>query len=161
MALQTLDHNPTDHLECGDLSPLCLSEKAFLSIGLGKQRTFHFNSRFSPQNKRMSFPRAKLLEKESGDESPHSKGRLFRDLLCFTRAPRSHYCCPCLRREPSRHGVTGNYGVRAKPALRITPDTSYGQNETLFSTGFCCDPGGNSLLCDRSADIVCAGRSSC
>ena len=31
------------HLECGDLSPLCLSGTVFLSIGAGKQRTSQFN----------------------------------------------------------------------------------------------------------------------
>ena len=34
-------------------------------------------------------------------------------------APCAHHCCSCLRRESSRHGVTGNYGLRAKPALRL------------------------------------------
>ena len=30
-------------LECGDLSPLCLSNTALLSIGVRKQQAFHFN----------------------------------------------------------------------------------------------------------------------
>ena len=30
-----------------------------------------------------------------------------------------HHCCSCLRREASRHGVTGNYGLRAMPASGI------------------------------------------
>ena len=38
-------------------------------------------------------------------------------LRCFMRAPCVQHCCSCLRRESSRHGVTGNYGLWAKPAL--------------------------------------------
>ena len=33
------------HMEYGDFSPLCLSNTAFLSIGVGRQQTFHFNFR--------------------------------------------------------------------------------------------------------------------
>ena len=39
-------------------------------------------------------------------------------LRCFMRAPCARHYCSCLRREASRHGVTGHYGLRAKPALR-------------------------------------------
>ncbi len=33
-------------------------------------------------------------------------------------APCGHQCYSCLRRESSRHGVSGHIGSRAKPALR-------------------------------------------
>ena len=66
------------HLECGDLSPLCLSNTAFLSISLGEQQVFHFQFQVNSIVQTNIVSRAKLPEKESGDESPHSKGRLFR-----------------------------------------------------------------------------------
>ncbi len=47
VAEDAIDSETSDsHLECGDLSPLCLSKTAFLSIGVGKKQTFHFNFRW-------------------------------------------------------------------------------------------------------------------
>ena len=45
--------------------------------GNTKRNSFEFQVKLTVQRKIVS--RAKLPEKESGDESPHSKGRLFRD----------------------------------------------------------------------------------
>ena len=42
-------------------------------------------------------------------------------LLRIMRKPCAHHCCSCLRRESSRRGVTGNYGLRAKPAFGLLP----------------------------------------
>jgi hypothetical protein len=66
------------HMECGDLSPLYLFNTAFLSIGLGKTVNIPFQFQVKSGKKTSDFPKAKSPEKESGDESPHSKGGLLR-----------------------------------------------------------------------------------
>ena len=64
-----------------------------------------------PLQKRRSFRGAKV---------DHAKSIAIRVLFCLMRAPCAHHCCSCLRRESSRHGVTGNYGLPAKPAPSCT-----------------------------------------
>ncbi len=48
----------------------------------------------------------------------------FRVVSCFMRAPCAHHFCSCLRRESSRHGVTGNSGLRAMRAFRTQTEIS-------------------------------------
>ena len=55
-----------------------------------------------------------------GAKVDNAKSIAIRVLFCFMRAPCAHHCCSCLRRESSRHGVTGNYGLPAKPAPSCT-----------------------------------------
>lgn len=57
------------------MSPHCLANTAFLSIGSEVQRTFEFKLRVTSDEQTNVVSRAKSAAKESGDESPHSKGR--------------------------------------------------------------------------------------
>ncbi len=54
-----------NHLECGDMSPLCLSNTAILSIIVDKLRAIYFNFGCSQQKNRTSSPRPNDLKKKA------------------------------------------------------------------------------------------------
>ena len=66
-------------LECGDLSPLCLFSHGIFGKLRGETVNIPVQFQMKSAGQTNVAPRAKLFEKQSGDESPHSKGRLFRD----------------------------------------------------------------------------------
>ena len=71
------------HLECGDLSPLCFSNRAFCCQSAwrnSKKFPFQFQVKSAVQTYVVSS--AKFPEKESGDESPHSNGPDSRVVNC-------------------------------------------------------------------------------
>ena len=53
----------------------------------GKTANIPIQFQVKPAEQTNVVPKAKLLEKESGDESPHSKGRLFQDECLVLPAP--------------------------------------------------------------------------
>ena len=71
----------------------------------------------------------------------------FRVLRCFLRAPCAHHCCSCLRRESSRHGVTGNSGLRAKTALRILCAPRLREAGGFFAGAVSCGVAGALRVC--------------
>ena len=106
-----------NRLECGDISPLCLSNAAILSVIVDKWRAIYFNFGCSQQKNRTSSPRPNDLKKKA--VMNHRTPQVTCFPLCILQL-RNPGCTPIFVSKFPRVQPDGTFRYRHVQSLRFT-----------------------------------------